>query len=51
MRLFMIKIRCLTSQENGIAYIISHNFSRLKINSYDSVPSENPLLLHNVNSC
>ena len=51
MTLFMIKIRCLTSQENGIAYIISHNFSRLKIDSYDSVPSENPLLLHNVNSC
>ena len=34
--------------KNDITCIISHNYARIKINSYDSLPLEKTLTLHNV---
>ena len=42
------RIRYLISQHNGITYVYSHNYSRLKIDSYDFLPLEKTLTLHNV---
>ena len=37
------KIRYLINQKNGITYAISHNFARIEIDSYDSLPLEKTL--------
>ena len=34
------RIRYLTSQKSDITYVISHNYSRIKIDSYDSLRLE-----------
>ena len=30
------RIRYLTSQKSSIAYVVSHNYARIKVDSYDS---------------
>ena len=42
------KIRYLTNQKSGITYVNSHNYARIKVDSYDSLPQEKSLTLHNV---
>ena len=41
-------IRYLISQKSGIICIFSHYFAKLKVDSYDSLPIEIILTLHNV---
>ena len=43
------KIGHLISQKVvGITYVISHNYARIKVDIYDSLPLEKTLTLHNV---
>ena len=42
------RIRYLISQKSGITYIFSHYFAKIKVDSYDSLPIEKRLTLHNV---
>ena len=35
-------------QKSGITYISSHYFAKMKVDSYDSLPIEKRLNLHNV---
>ena len=42
------KIRYLINQKGGITYVFSHNYARIKVDSYDSLPLEKPLTLYNV---
>ena len=42
------KIRYLTSLTSSITYIFSLYFVKIKVNSYDSLPMEKTLTLHNV---
>ena len=32
------RIRYLTNQKSGITYVLSHNYKRIKMDSYDSLP-------------
>ena len=41
-------IRYLISQKSSITYIFSHYFAKIKVDSYDSLPIEKILTLHNV---
>ena len=36
----MIELNILFVEKGGITYIISHNFARIKVDSYDSLPLE-----------
>ena len=36
------------SQKKGIAYLFSHNYAKIKSDSYDYFPPEKTLTLHNV---
>ena len=42
------RIRYFLSQKGSITYVISHNYARMKVDSYDFLPLEKPLTLHNV---
>ena len=42
------RIRYLICQKSGITYIFSHYFAKIKVDSYDSLPIEKRLTLHNV---
>ena len=42
------RIRYLISLKSGIADIFSHYFAKIKVDSYDSLPIEKILTLHNV---
>ena len=42
------RFRYLKSKKSGITYVISHSYSRKKVDSYDSLPLENTLTFHNV---
>ena len=42
------RIRYLMSLKSPIIYISSHYFSKIKVDSYDSLPIEKILTLHNV---
>ena len=42
------RIRYLISLKSSIPYIFSHYFAKLKVDSYDSFPIEETLILHNV---
>ena len=42
------RIRYLISLKSGITYIFSHYFAKIKVDSYDSLPIEKTLTLHNV---
>ena len=42
------RIRYLISLKSSITYIFSHYFAKIKVDSYDSLPIEKILTLHNV---
>ena len=42
------RMRYLISLKSDITYIFSHYFAKIKIDSYDSLPIEKILTLHNV---
>ena len=42
------RIKYFISQKSGITYVFSHNYARIKIDSYNSLPLEKRLTLHNV---
>ena len=42
------RIRNLINLKSGITCIFSHYFAKIKVNSYDSLPIEKTLTLHNV---
>ena len=42
------KIKYLVSEKSGIADSINHNFARIRIHSYDSLPIEKMLTFHHV---
>ena len=42
------RIRYLISLKSSITYIFSHYFAKIKVDSYDSLPIEKTLNLHNV---
>ena len=42
------KIRCLIGVKSGITYVISHNYAKIKIDMYDSLPSGKTLMLKNI---
>ena len=42
------RTRYLISKKSGITYIFSHYFAKIKVDSYDSLPIEKRLTLHNV---
>ena len=42
------KIRYLVSENSGITDSINHNFARIRIDSYNSLPIEKTLTFHNV---
>ena len=41
------RVRYLISKKSCITYATSHNYERIKIDSYDSLPLEKTLILHN----
>ena len=43
---FYNRIRHLLSQKSSITYVFSHNYARIKIDSYDVLPQEKTLTLH-----
>ena len=45
---FYDRIRYLISLKSSITYIFSHYFAKIKVDSYDSLPIEKTLTLHNV---
>ena len=42
------KIKYLVSEKSGIADSINHNFARIRIHSYDSLPIKKILTFHHV---
>ena len=42
------RIRSLIEVKSGITYVISHNYAKIKANSYDSLPLEKTMTFHNV---
>ena len=42
------RIRYLTSLKNSFAYLFSHYLAKIRVDSYDSLPREKRLTLHNV---
>ena len=42
------RIRYLIAVKGGITYATSHNYSKIKVVSYDSLPLEKTLAFHNV---
>ena len=43
-----IRIRYLINQKDGITYVFSHNYAKIKNDSYDSLPQEKTLILRSV---
>ena len=41
-------IKYLTSEKSGITDSINHNFARISIDSYNSLPTEKTLTFHNI---
>ena len=42
------RIRYLIGVKSGITYEISHNYAKFKVDSYDWLPLEETLILHNI---
>ena len=42
------RIRYLAGVKSGITYVISHNYAKIKVDSYDSLRLENTLTFHNL---
>ena len=45
---FCNRIRYLISVKSGITYIIPHNYAKIEVDSYDSLPPEKAMTFHNV---
>ena len=45
---FTKSISYLVSQKSGITFVFCHKYAKIKIESYDSLPLEKTLTLHNV---
>ena len=45
------KIKYFIGEKSDIRYSISHNFGKIRIGSYNSLPIEKILVLHNDNTC
>ena len=41
------RVRYIISVKSGITYIISHNYAKMKVDSYDSSPLEKAVTFHN----
>ena len=41
------RVRYLIGVKSGITYVISHNYAKIKVDSYDSLPLENTMTFHN----
>ena len=42
------KIKYVISLKSGITYIISHNYSKIRVDSHDTLPQEKVITFHNV---
>ena len=42
------RIRYLIRVKNGITFVISHNYAKIKVELYDSLPLEKAMTFHNV---
>ena len=42
------RIRYIIGVKSGIVYVFSHNYAKIKVDSYDSLPLEKTLTLHKV---
>ena len=42
------RIKCLICEKNGVKNNINHNFAKIRIDSYKSLPTEKILTFHNV---
>ena len=42
------KFRYLIGVKSGITYVISHNYAKVKVDSYDSLPLEKTMAFHSV---
>ena len=45
-RCIYYRISYLVRVKGGIKYVISHNFIKIKVDSYNSLPREKPLTFH-----
>ena len=45
---FFDRIKYFISKESGITDSINHNFARIRIDSYNSLPTEKIMTFHNV---
>ena len=45
--LFIIGLDTLLVKRSSVIYVFSHNYKKVKIDSYDSLPLEKTLTLHN----
>ena len=45
---FIIGLDIFYKSKSGITYVISHNYEKINIDSYDSLLIEKTLILHNV---
>ena len=41
-------IRYLIGRKSGMTYVTSHNYAKIKVDSYDSFPREKTMTFHNV---
>ena len=41
-------IKYIISEKSGITYIVSHNFAKTKLDSFDSLPLEKTITFHDV---
>ena len=44
--IFYNRIRYLTGVKIGITYVISHNYAKIKVDSFDSLPLEQNVTFH-----
>ena len=42
------QIKYIRSERSGITYIITHNFAKLKVDSYNSLPLTKTMIFHDV---
>ena len=42
------RFRYLISVKNGITHVISHNYKKIKVNSYNSLPLKKTMTFHNI---
>ena len=45
------RIAYLIRVKSGITYVFSHNYAKIKVNSYHSLTLEKALTFHNVKTC